>query len=94
MTGIAAWLMSMIVPILGRIMVALGVSLVTYTGITEGVRMLIDYSKGAYQGLPSTIAGLAGLAGVGEGLGLILGAIVARVALWTLTQSTQWVFKK
>lgn len=94
MSGIAAWLMAMVVPLLGRVMLALGASLVTYTGITEGVQLLIDYSTSAYQGLPSTIAGLAGLAGVGEGLGLILAAIVARASLWALTQSTQWVFKK
>ncbi len=94
MTGIAAWLMSMIVPILGRVMVALGASLVTFTGVTAGVTTLIDYATTAYQGLPSVILGLAGLAGVGDGIGLILGAIAARVSLWGLTKSTQWVFTK
>lgn len=92
--NIASWLLALVTPILGRLMVALGASLVTYIGVTEGIRTLIDHAKTAYSGLPSAVLGLAGLAGVNEGLGLILGALVARAALWAIGNSTKWVFTK
>jgi hypothetical protein len=94
MSTLAAWLAAMVSPLLVRAMLALGVSLVTYTGVTEGVRGLIDMAKTMYGGLPADILNLAGLAGVGEGLGIVLGALVARTALWVMSKSTQWVFSK
>lgn len=94
MNTIAAFLMAMVKPMVARAMIALGVSLVTYTGVTEGVRQLIDYAKNAYTSMPADILSLAGLAGVGEGLGIVLGALVARTALWVMSKSTQWVFSK
>jgi len=77
---IAIWLAALLPSLVGKVLAALGLGVVTMTGFMVAWDALKGHVLGNFEGMPSAMMGLAGLAGVGEGLGLILGAITAKVA--------------
>lgn len=90
---LTAWLLAIVGPAALRVLTALGLSIVTFTGVTEVVRTMVTAAQNSWAGLPSAVLGLASLAGVPEALGMITGAMVARTALWAATSATKLIFK-
>lgn len=91
---LAVFLMGLIGPLAVRVILSLGFSLVTYTGVTVALDALISYSRTNYNALPADVLALAGIAGVPEGLGLIFGAMTARIAVFMASSATKWVVTK
>lgn len=89
MQAVAVWLAALIPSFVGRVLAALGMGVVTMTGFDVAWGQVHDLIISNVQGLPAAAAGLAGLAGVGEGLGIVLGAISARVAFTVLMSSAR-----
>jgi hypothetical protein len=87
--GVGAFLLALVQPIIARILVALGMSIVTFTGMAVLMEQVTQAVQSAWGGLPGAILGLAGLAGLGEGLSIVFGAIATRVLIWQLTKSTR-----
>jgi Protein of unknown function (DUF2523). len=87
--GVGAFLLALVQPIISRILVALGMSIVTFTGMAVLMEQVTQAVQTAWGGLPGAILGLAGLAGLGEGLSIVFGAIATRVLIWQLTKSTR-----
>lgn len=81
MPTLAAFLLSMVQPLIGRILVALGFSVVSFVGFQAMFDQIAAQAQGAYGSLPGDVAGLASLAGFPEALGIIFGALATRVAL-------------
>jgi hypothetical protein len=70
-------------------LVALGLSVVTVTGVSvvlAGFKAQMTTWAGQ---MPLAAVQLAGLAGVWEAAGIIFGAMTACVAYWTLTSATR-----
>ena len=86
---IGTWLLALVQPILGRILAALGFSVVTITGFEVAVNTLKQQLVGSMNGLPSEMLQVALLGGVGEGLGIITAAIAVRVLLWQVQNATR-----
>lgn len=86
---IGAWLMTLVQPLLARILTALGFSIVTITGFEAAIDTLKQQLIGSMNGLPSEMLQVALLGGVGEGLGLITAAIAVRVLLWQVQSATR-----
>jgi hypothetical protein len=80
MQTVALWLASLLPSLVARVLAALGMGVVTFTGWSVVWGQVRDLIVSNFGGLPSAIAQLAGLAGVDVGLGIILGAITTRVA--------------
>ena len=78
-------------PLAIKILIALGISAVTFVGVDTVSAQLIGYVTSGYSGLPVATLQIFGLAGVGQGLGLILGAFNARLALWLFASATKWI---
>lgn len=93
MSTIAAFLLGMVGPMLFRAVTMLGLGLITFTGVAAALQGLIDQAVSNYASIPSDILGLAGLAGVPLAIGIICGAMVARVGIWVLASATKWVTK-
>lgn len=76
-----------------RAMVAAGVSAVTYYGISESLDFASTFITARWSGLPSTALGILGALGIGRDIGIVIGAVTARLALSGLTASglTKWV---
>lgn len=81
--------------IVGRVLVALGVGVVTYTGVQAGIDSILANLDSAIAGVPADILGLLGFMKVGEALNIIISAMSARMLLNGLTGDTikKWVLK-
>lgn len=89
MQSIAVWLAALLPSLAARVLASLGLGVVTVTGFTVAWDSLKSIIIANFSGFPADIAGLAGLAGVGEGLGIILGAITARVTFSAIMSASR-----
>jgi Protein of unknown function (DUF2523) len=81
----ASFLMGLATPIARRVVIALGLGVVTYTGVDLAVSGLLSQAKSAWSGgLTGSVAQLVAMAGVNTALGIICGGIVGRVTMLTL----------
>jgi len=71
--------------IVGRVLIALGVGFVVYTGVDVAVEQFRTQALSNIGALPAGMVGLAGTMKIGTGLNIIFSAIVARLALNGLT---------
>jgi hypothetical protein len=89
MTQLGVWLASMVQPLVGKVLLALGFQVVTLTGVV----VAIDQVKGLFLShigqVPAAGFQLALLAGVGEAFGMIFGAITFRLAMWQIQNATR-----
>lgn len=76
-------------PIVARVLITLGFSLVTITGVTVTLTTLKGYVQLNLGQAPLAIVQLAGLAGAWEALGLVFGAATFVAGLWVATSATK-----
>lgn len=89
MGGLLAAIAGLAVPMVARVLLALGFSVVTITGVTlawSTVKTQIISNLSAQSG---AYVQLAGLGGVWIALGAIIGAMSFAVAFWALTASVR-----
>ena len=81
--------------IVGRVLVALGVGVVTYMGVQVGIDSLLSNLDSAIHGVPADILGLLGFMRVGEAMNIVISAMSARMLLNGLQGDTikKWVLK-
>ena len=71
-----------------RLLIAFGVSAVTYAGYTVAMNTFKDYIIQNMQSMPSDILQLLLIAGFGQGLGYIFGAFAFKIAMTTINKIT------
>lgn len=84
---IFTWLMAAVTPLVRRVLIALGIGLVTYTGldmVLTNVQASVIASIGGMTGASAQVAAILGFQ---QSVGIILGALATRLAL---TQLTKW----
>jgi len=64
-----------------RFLISLGVGVVTYTAVILAINNFLSYAKAAYNSMPTTTLNFLAIAGVPEFLGIVTGAIIARISL-------------
>lgn len=92
MSTLASLLMGLAAPMAMRVLMAIGFTALTFTGVQTVVNQLITYAQNSWGTMPANLLALASLGGMPEGLGLICGAYVARVTLWTAASSVRLIF--
>lgn len=65
---------------LTRLLAALGLSVATYAGLSSLVTASLNQIEPLLTQLPSTVLALISLAGIGQGLTIILSAVATRAA--------------
>lgn len=90
---IGTWLLSLAQPMVAKILIALGLSAVSIVGVSEAVDVLRNQLTSSMGSIPGNMAGLFQLAGGGTAMGMILGAIMTRLALWQAQKSLQFLGK-
>lgn len=90
---LGTFILSLLEPAIGRILTAVGFSLVSITGMQS----IFDHLRGQLStGItaisPETLQ-LFLIAGGAEGLGIIFGAITTKLMLWQVQKSTQFLGK-
>jgi hypothetical protein len=77
----ATWLVSLAGPLLLQALVALGVGVVTVSGIDLAVNTAMSWVSTAVGGLGSDLLNLLALGGVFQGMSYVGGAFAARIAM-------------
>lgn len=86
---LAAWLLSMVGPIIGRILLAIGFSVITITGMDLVIEQIKNQLISGAGALAADAFALFQISGGGLAMGIIMGAINTRVALWTVSKATR-----
>lgn len=83
-TGLAAFLASLVGPLVKRGLVALGFSFVTYVGVDAALNAALANAKTSLAGLPADALAIIAMSGLTTALGITTGALVARLSLLQL----------
>jgi len=86
---LGTWLFSLIQPAIGRILTALGFSVVSIVGMDAIFTQLQQKLTVSFAGLPADMLNVFLLAGGGQGLGIIFGALATRLMLWQVQNSVK-----
>lgn len=86
---LGTWLLSLMQPLLGRILTALGFSVVTITGMDAIFTQLKSNLTTGLSGLGADMLNVFLIAGGGEALGIIVGALTTRLLLWNIQNATK-----
>lgn len=81
MLNIAVWLFAIIVPLVKKVLVALGIGVVTYGALTVLFSQVQSAVISAYGAMGSTTLQILALGGVTQAIGIILSAMSVRVAM-------------
>lgn len=86
MVDFFTWLSSAVGPLAKRVLSALGIGWLTFEGLGQMVEQAKSMVISLWGSGASSVWVVAEMAGIGTALGIILGAIVARVAYQTLAK--------
>lgn len=86
---LGTWLLAMIQPIIGRILSALGFTVVTITGLNLVIDQLKNMVRDGINTMPTDTLNIFLYAGGGHCLGAIFGAITTKLLLWQVQRATQ-----
>jgi hypothetical protein len=79
--SLATFLLSVIGPLAVQALIALGVGVLTVTGIDLAVNQAVTWLTTAVGGLPADMASVLAMAGFFQGGSYVVGAFTARVAM-------------
>lgn len=85
-TGFAGLLQNAAGPIVKKALSALGIGVVSYAALITAMESVKSSLISIYGSISGDIAGLLGLAGFGEAIGIILGAMMARVTYMQISR--------
>jgi len=93
--AIGGMLINLVGTLVGRVLIALGISVITYTGISTTLDFLKAQALGAFAGLPPEVFGLLGILRVGQCISIVTSAIAAKMVIDGVTSDTfkKWVHK-
>ncbi len=86
---IGTWLFSLITPFMGKILASIGFSVVTITGMQAILNQLKQQFVAAANSLPADLINLFLLAGGGQAVGLIVGALTTKFLLWQVNNTSK-----
>lgn len=86
---LGTWLFSLLQPAVGRILAALGLSVVSIGGMDLIFTQLKSSLTAGMGGLPLDLMNVFLLAGGGQALGIIIGALTTRLMLWQIANSVR-----
>jgi hypothetical protein len=81
---IGSWLVTLAGPLVRKALVSLGIGVASYAAIVTALNAALDHAKSAWGGLSGDALSLIQMAGCGEALSIVAGALVARVGLMSL----------
>jgi cell division protein FtsX len=93
--SIGGMLINLVGTLAGRVLVALGISVVTYSGINATLDALKSQAISSFTALPPEVMSMLSMMRVGQCISIVSSAIAARMLLNGLTGDTfkRWVHK-
>lgn len=90
---LAAWLMSIVGPLVLQALVAVGIGTVTITGIDLAVNQCVSWLTTAVGGLSADLVNVLAMSGAFTAMSYVGGAISARVAMAGASSITKFLLK-
>ena len=84
MEGLAKWFYDLSWPIVSRVLSALGIGTVTYTGAEAAISAGLQSAKGAFAGVASEVFQLIAMSGFFEAMAISAGGIMSGLAWMVL----------
>ena len=86
---LGTWLLSLLQPAMSRVLAMLGFSVVTITGMDAMLTQLKQSVVTGLGGLSADMFNVFLLAGGGQALGIITGALTTKLLLWQVQNATR-----
>lgn len=86
---LGTWLLSLVRPFIAKVLISLGFSVVTITGMQVVISQVKTLVSNGVNTMPSDMLNIFLLAGGGHALGMIFGAITTKVLLWQIQSATK-----
>ena len=86
---LGTWILSLLQPMIGRILATLGFSVVSIVGMDSILSQIRTQLISGIGGMSADMFNLFLLAGGGQALGMITGAITTRLLLWQVQNATK-----
>lgn len=86
MSTFSGVLTALAAPLAKKVLAALGMGIVSYAAITAALAGVTSAITSAYGAITGDIAAILSLAGFGQAMGIILGAMAARITYAQLNQ--------
>lgn len=87
------FLLSMAEPLVAKVMVAMGFSVVSIVGVEAVVGQVKASLVSSVNSMPVDMLNFALYLGIGQALGIIFGAVTTKLTLWAITNATQFLGK-
>jgi hypothetical protein len=84
MIPLGAFFSAAAAPLARKVIAGLGMGIISYGAVLTALTYALDYAQSAYTGLPALMIALLNLGGIGEGLGMIAGALTFQVTVAAL----------
>jgi len=84
MAGIAAWLAAIAWPLVSRVLVAMGIGTLAYTGASAALSSALTAAKAAFAGTAGPLLQLLTMCGLFDYASIVSGALVSGLAFMTL----------
>lgn len=93
--GLLGGLISIAGTLAGRVLIGLGISVVTYSGMAASLSWLKSQAVVAILGLPPSVVGMLSALKVGQAISIVFSAILARQVIQGLSGDAlkKWVIK-
>lgn len=91
--NIWSFLAAAVGPLALRVIAALSLSVVTFTGVDTALSGLITMAQSNWSGMGADVLQLCSIARIPECFGLIAGSMSARVTAWVASSAARWVTK-
>ena len=93
--AIGGMLIQLVGTLAGRVLIALGISVITYTGITVTLDELKSQAISAFISLPPGVFSILGILKVGQCISIITSAVAAKLVIDGLSGDTmkKWIHK-
>lgn len=86
---LGTWILSLLQPMIGRILATLGFSVVSIVGMESILSQLRTQLVAGLGGMHADIFNVFLLAGGGQALGIITGALTTKLLLWQVQNATK-----
>ncbi len=86
---LGTWLLALVEPMLAKIFVSLGFSIVSIVGFEAAIGQVRSILESNVNALPGDMLQIFLFAGGGQAFGIILGAVTTKLLLWKVTQATK-----
>lgn len=81
MPNLVGWLLALVWPLAKKVLLALGIGVLTYSGLSVLASQAQNEIISLWGQVPGDMSNMAALLGIPQAFGVILGGVMARVAL-------------